>query len=369
VIVFVGTHYADLGRLVGVRGSYVVTVRLADASGVFTNAEVTYRGVSVGRVGALNLTSDGVEVELRIRDSSPRIPANAQVVVANRSAVGEQYVDLRPTADTGPYLADGSVIEQGATRVPTPVTTVLTSVDSLAASVPIQSLQTVVDELDTALQGQGPNLQSLLDTTGSLTRAATRDIGPTTRLINDSGTVLATQRDEGDALVSFSRDLRLLAQQLDSSDADLRRLITAAPPAAAQVTGLLRDTDPSLRALLANLLTTADITLTRVDGLEETLVALPAGVAAASTSVTPAGATFGLAVTFFDPLPCTAGYGGTTYRNGLDTRTGTLNTRARCTSPASSGIGVRGSAHAPRGASVAAAPGPTTMGQLLGLPR
>ena len=55
-----------------------------------------------------------------------------------------------------------------------------------------------------------------------------------------------------------------------------------------------------------------------------------------------------MALTFFNPLPCTAGYQGTKVRNGLDTSPGPpLNTNARCTSPASSGIDVRGSAHAP----------------------
>jgi phospholipid/cholesterol/gamma-HCH transport system substrate-binding protein len=55
-----------------------------------------------------------------------------------------------------------------------------------------------------------------------------------------------------------------------------------------------------------------------------------------------------VALTFFNPLPCTAGYQGTKVRNGLDTAPGpAVNTNARCTSPARSGIDVRGSAHAP----------------------
>ncbi len=57
-----------------------------------------------------------------------------------------------------------------------------------------------------------------------------------------------------------------------------------------------------------------------------------------------------MALTFFSPLPCTRGYGGTTYRNGLDTSSGPpLNTAASCRMPASSGVDVRGSANAPHG--------------------
>jgi len=64
--------------------------------------------------------------------------------------------------------------------------------------------------------------------------------------------------------------------------------------------------------------------------------------------ITTKGARFGVALTFFNPLLCTAGYQGTKVRNGLDTSPRPPpNTNAQCTSPASSGIDVRGSAHAP----------------------
>ncbi|GIH18427.1 hypothetical protein Raf01_65990 [Rugosimonospora africana] len=348
VIAFIAVRYADLGRYVGLRGYYVVHVELREGGGIFTNAEVTYRGVTVGRVGAMRLTGDGVEVDARIDDSAPRIPSDVRAVVANRSAVGEEYLDLRPQSDNGTYLAEGAHIERANTQTPLPVTGLLTTVDGLANSVPQQSLRTVVDELDTAFAGRGQDLQILLDTSSSLANAASNDIGPTTTLIDNGQVVLTSQRDESDALESFSHDLNLLAAQLAGSDPDLRRLLAAAPEAADQITGLLRDTDPALGALLSNLLTTSDVALVRQDGIEQTLVTLPAAVAAGSTAIGPSGAAFGMVLTFFDPLPCTAGYGGTQYRNGLVTSpNANPNTGARCTSPPSSGVDVRGSANAP----------------------
>ncbi|HEX5407721.1 MAG TPA: MlaD family protein [Pseudonocardiaceae bacterium] len=381
VIGYIGVKYADLGRLVGIRGYYVVKLDLADAGGIFPNAAVTYRGVQVGRVGAVNLTDSGVEADLDIGSSSAAIPSNVRAVVADLSAVGEQYVDLRPQSTRGPDLADGSTIQRDSTQLPLPVTNVLTSIDALAASVPNQSLRTVVDELGKAFQGQGQNLQVLLDTSGSLTRRATQDLPMTTGLISNSTTVLSTQNDEKAALESFSSSLNLLAGQLDSSDSDLRRLITATPQAATQVTNLLAQTNPSLSILLANLLTTSDLTLGRQGGLRELLVALPAVVAAGNTVINQNGANFGMALTFFNPLPCTAGYGGTTYRNGLDTSPSPpLNTNARCTASPNSGVDVRGSANAPTaGVPAAATPGVLSaaalassasgLGQLMGLNR
>ena len=359
VIVYIGLRYADLGRFVGVRGYYVVKLELADSGGIFTNAEVTYRGVSVGRVGPLNLTDAGVEVDLDLNDSA-RIPADVQAVVADRSAVGEQYVDLRPRTTTGPVLTDGSVIARQNTQLPLPVQDVLGSVDSLANSVPRQSLRIVVDELYDATNGQGPNLQVLLDTSNSLANSAGNDLPNTDALLANSQTVLRTQFDETAALDQFGQSAELLAQQLNASDSDIRRLIGTAPQATAQIQGLLQDVDPSLGMLLANLLTTSELTMTRQNGLRQLLAVLPDAIHAGSSTITANGANVGLTLTFFDPLPCSAGYGGTTYRNGLDTSPGTFNSAAGCTMPASSGVDVRGSANAPYGGGV---PTPATSGE------
>lgn len=363
VLGFVGIRYADLGRYAGLQDHYTVRVQLPHTGGLFTHSDVTYRGVSVGRVGPIELREDGVEAELRIKDSAPPIPADLEAVVAGLSAVGEQYIDLRPRNNAGPYLSDGAVVAQRDTRVPAPVTDVLTSVDALASSIDTESLRTVVDEFGAALSGRGDDLQVLLDSGDDFVRAADRALPVTTRLMIDSETVLRTQTEQGRALKSFATGAKELAGQLKGSDADLRRLIAAAPDAAGQVSGLLRDLDPALGVVVANLLTTSQVAVTRQRGIEELLVQLPAVAAAGSTAITGQGARFGMAVTFFEPLPCTAGYGGTAYRNGLDTSpAAALNTRARCTSPAGSGVNVRGSANAPGGGAV---PDPAVPGSLL----
>lgn len=370
VLGFIGVRYADLGHYVGMRDYYTVRVQLPQTGGLFTHSNVTYRGVSVGRVGPIDLTDEGVEAELRIKDSAPRIPADLEAVVASLSAVGEQYIDLRPAGDEGPFLRDGAVIAQADTRVPAPVTDVLTSVDGLASSVDLESLRTVVDEFGTALNGRGDDLQVLLDNGNDFVLAADEALPVNTRLMIDGETVLRTQAEQGKALRSFAGGAKELAGQLRTSDADLRKLIAAAPDAAGQISGLLRDLDPGLGVVVANLLTTSEVAVTRQRGIEELLVKLPAVAAAGSTAVTTEGANFGMSVTFFEPLPCTSGYGSTTYRNGLDTSPATaLNTKARCASPPGSGINVRGSANAPSGGPVPdpARPGSALPGAL-GLP-
>ena len=377
VIVYIGLRYADLGRYVGLPGYYVVHVDLAQAGGVFPNGDVTYRGVTVGKIGAINLSPDGVVADLDINDSAPRIPARVQAVVANRSAVGEQYIDLRPGAGDGPYLGSGDTIPQRDTQTPLPVQDLLQSIDALAASVPDQSLRTVVDELDNAFQGQGPNLQTLLDTSASLTRAATDDLPSTQQLINDSQTVLRTQNQESDALEAFGRNAELIARQLDRSDPDLRKLIDDAPKAGNQISRLLHDNDPILGDLIANLINIADLAQTRETGITEFLSASPAAIAAGSSVITGDGANFGLIPTFYDPPECTDGYGDAGQPDSTNTASAPMNANASCASSPSSGIDVRGSANAPRGSGLPplanppagawVSVAPTSMDSLLGI--
>ncbi|MFI8006300.1 MCE family protein [Streptomyces sp. NPDC086010] len=375
VLGYLGARYADLGHYVGLRGYYTVTVQLPQTGGLYTHSDVSYRGVSVGRVGPIELTDDGVEAELRIENDAPPIPDSLHAVVANLSAVGEQYIDLRPTRAAGPFLGNGSVIDQADTTIPAPVTDVLTSVDDLTASVDTEALRTVVEEFGAAFEGRGDDLQVLLDTSGEFVEAADEALPTTTKLMADGETVLRTQSEQGEALKGFASGAKELADELKDSDTDLRRLIAAAPGATEQVSGLLRDLDPEFGVVVANLLTTSEVAVTRQRGLEELLVKVPAVAAAGSSAIDADGARFGMSVTFFEPLPCTSGYGGTTYRVGTDLSPApAANTKARCASPPGSGINVRGSANAPKGGPVPepAEPGaslPGALGAPAGAPR
>src|SRR4029077_449980 len=61
-------------RFFGV-GEYTVTVNLPSASGLYANANVTYRGTEVGRVTAVSLTTAGVNAVMAL-NSAVHIPAD-----------------------------------------------------------------------------------------------------------------------------------------------------------------------------------------------------------------------------------------------------------------------------------------------------
>ncbi len=92
--------YMQVPTLLGI-GRITVKLELPATGGLYRFSNVTYRGVQVGKVTGVELTETGAEATLRL-DTSPKIPADLQADVLSVSAVGEQYVDLRPRTDSGP---------------------------------------------------------------------------------------------------------------------------------------------------------------------------------------------------------------------------------------------------------------------------
>jgi phospholipid/cholesterol/gamma-HCH transport system substrate-binding protein len=347
---YAGFRYAGFGDLFGTT-TYPVRLQLAQSGGIFTGADVTYRGVSVGRVGPLTLTPDGVEARLDIDRSAPPIPADLDAAVHNLSAIGEQYVDLQPTTDRGPVLGAGSVIPVSRTSTPVPIEDLVVSLDDFVRSVPLDSLRTVVDQLGTAFDGTAQPLQKILDTTNAFTSDAVDALPQTLALIRDGRTVLTTQNDVAGSFQSFSHDLALLADQLKTSDPDLRRLLVTGPDVSNEVVGLLQESGPGLSQLVADLLTVSRVAEPRQDALRQLLVTYP-GVASNGYSALPGDGTghLGLAVNVFDPYPCAQGYEGTAHRAGGDVRPVPLNEDAYCAEPPGSPIDVRGAQNVPRAA-------------------
>ena len=305
---YVGLRYVGAGALVGL-GPTTVDAQFRDYGGIFPDASVSYRGVEVGKTGTMRVTPTGVSVELLIDHGAPDIPASSFAVVANRSAVGEQYVDLQPPADGGPVLEDGSVIPPERTRTPVQVDALLGNLNSLVTSVPLPELRQTVDELDNAFNRSGPELQRLIDASNPLVRDAIRNLPQTTQLLRDGRVVLGTQAQVGGQFISFSRDLAVFSDQLKRDDPNLRRLVTAAPAAATQLEGLIRETGPDLTRTLDNLLVIANIAEPRLAGVEQLLVTYPV-IAAAAPSVVPGDgfAHLGVVTNVNDPPPCRAGY-------------------------------------------------------------
>ncbi|MBC6461371.1 MCE family protein [Actinomadura sp. HBU206391] len=353
VITVLGVCYTGI-RYIGIGGgllnrSYVAYVDLTDSGGIFTGAEVTYRGVPVGRVGPIELTRDGIRVKVTLQRGR-HIPRDSIAVVANRSAVGEQYIDLQPRADGGPYLdtGDAYTIPRERTRLPVSTTELLGNVDRLVSSVNPRDLGVIVDELDKAFSGSAADLQAILDSSDRLLETAEKSYPATAELLDNGKVVLDTQRSQGTNIRNLARNLNDLTAQVRHDDPSLRSAIANTAPAAQQAGGLIDDLTPTLPVLLANMTTTGQVLTSRIDGLRHLLVLYPMALAGSFT-VTPGDGTehFGLVMNVDSPPPCTKGYEKTKIRYPQNTKQVPAETKVGCTLPKDSQQVVRGARNAP----------------------
>ncbi len=343
---YTGIRYAGLGKYFLDQG-YVVSAEFVDSGGIFKGAEVTYRGVPTGKVTDLDLVEGGVKVDMRLRPGT-EVPDDVRAVVANRSAVGEQYVDLQPERGGEPFLAPGDVIPMSKTDIPISPTQLVTNLDDFVRSIDTDDLGVVLDELGAAFDdGAGESLQEIIDSGSSLTQAAIDALPETTSLIREGNKALSTQREVAGQFRSFNADLADLTATLRASDADFRRLYANGTSSANEITDLLRRNRTDLPVLLENLTTIAQIQKVRIPGIEQILVTYPNVVAGGYTVVPGDGTThFGL-VTNSDPPVCTEGYTTTDRRQPTDQSRRTPNLSAYCAEPQGSQTNVRGARNAP----------------------
>ena len=312
---------------------YTVEAKLASSGGLYEGSEVTYRGVSIGNVGHMDVTPYGVKADLDI-DEGWRVPSGARAEVHNESAVGEQYVDLVPKTASGPYLAVGDVIPLSRTVTPLPEEDLLLDVDNLVNSVPKDDLRTVVDELGKAFEGTSPRLQKLIDGGTSLINTADRNLPATTRLIEDSQRVLATQNQQRDNIATLARQLANLTGTLRRSDPDIRAVLRDGSGAARQMQDLFRSLGPTMPVMLENLTTLGQVTTVRLPALEELLVAFPRVISAGFTGTTPDGYGHVNVQYAQDPPVCRKGFlPPSQWRSPLDTTDGVLHDEVRCKEP------------------------------------
>lgn len=335
---YVGARYARLDR-VFFDDSYTVVAHFERSGGIYEGGEVSYRGVQVGRVGDMTLTDDGVDVHLDIDDDHDDIPADTLAVVGNRSAVGEQYVELQPRSDSRPYLRDRSEIAMADTRTPIATEKLLADISDTVRSVDQESLATTVDELGQAFAGTGQDLQRIIDTGGSFIQEADANFDLTTALIRDSNTVLRTQADKASAIRTFARQLSLFSGTLAGSDRALRRVIDDGSATANELRTFLEQYGVDLGELVNNLVTTGEVIVEHLPGIRQILVVYPYVVEGGFTVVSKSPDTglydahFGLILTT-NPV-CHGGYESTDTRPPQDGGNRPMNEQAGCTEPAS----------------------------------
>ena len=227
VVVFLGVYYIafDVMQYRVTSQPFPVTVLMSSAGGLYSGADVTYRGVQVGKVTALDLGPTEVSVKLGI-NAGQQIPDNGPVRVKELSALGEQYLDLQPresirtstcTQDPSSPPVGWSFPHQSARRWSTST--------RCSRSINPQDLQTDESFLASAFVGTGPDLRTIIVTGQQLFNSLVAAQPETVNLVVDGQTDLRTLEATDGDLATFAQGLASVTGQLRDSNADVQALI------------------------------------------------------------------------------------------------------------------------------------------------
>jgi virulence factor Mce-like protein len=342
--------YMQVPTLLGI-GRITVKMELPASGGLYRFANVTYRGVQVGKVTAMDVSRNNATATLSL-GTSPKIPADLVAEVRSVSAIGEQYVELLPRTDSPPYLKDGSVITMSNTKIPQQVSPMLDQVNTLIASIPEGKLTGLIDESFMAFDGAGYDLGSLFDSSSKISADLDSVAEPSTTLIEDSRPLLDSQAQTTDALRLWAHSLAGITGQVVDNDPQVRTLLQQGPGAADEVSRLLTQIKPTLPVLLANMTTFGQVAVTYRPSLEQVLVLLPpfvANVLSSAPENNPTGIPLGdFRISIADPNPCTIGFlPPSQWRSPADLTTIDTPDGLYCKLPQDSPVVVRGARNAP----------------------
>ncbi|PRX46471.1 virulence factor Mce-like protein [Prauserella shujinwangii] len=201
--------------------------------GLYEGSSVRVLGVPVGRITAVTPEGGSVRVDMAI-DGGVAIPPDAGAVVVAPSLVSDRYVQLTPAYETGPRMADGTVIPRERTATP----------------VELDDLYGSLNELSTALGPDGANaggaLSGVLDTAAANLKGNGRNLNDT---VADLAGLARTLDDSKGDLFATVRNLQSFTTMLADSDRDLSEFYDRL----GAVAGMLAEDSADVAAALSEL--------------------------------------------------------------------------------------------------------------------
>lgn len=293
-------------------GTYGVSADFVAGAGLYKNANVTYRGVAVGRVESVGLNPNGVTAHMRL-NSGTAIPSNVTATVRSVSAIGEQYIDLVPPENpSSTKLRNGFRIQRQNTRIGQDVADLLRQAETLLGSLGDTRLRELLHEAFIATNGAGPELARLIESARLLVDEANANYPQVSQLIDQAGPFLQAQIRAGGDIKSLADGLARFTWQLRAADPRLRDTLADAPDAIDEANTAFSGIRPSFPALAASLANLGRVGVIYHKSIEQLLVVFPALFAAIITSAggvpQDEGAKLDFKIDLHDPPPCMTGF-------------------------------------------------------------
>jgi phospholipid/cholesterol/gamma-HCH transport system substrate-binding protein len=263
-------------------GTYTIKAEVSDALNLPDGAPVRVGGVSVGKVKGVQAKDYRAVVSLAI-DKDITLREGSTVRLRYTTALGEMFVQVDPSPK-GAELKDGATLPRADAETAPSVEDALASASLLINGGGLSQIQTIVEEVNTTLEGRIGVAHDLLRKTDTFLRTALASTREIDRILNALAATSTTLNRREATINAALKDLRPAAKTLTDNTDDLVRLLKATDgmgrtanrivrASRADLTLVVRELGPVLDEVLASK-DQVLVTLDRLAGAGKTLNAV-----------------------------------------------------------------------------------------------
>src|SRR5690349_16417043 len=141
--------------------NYQVVADFPNAPNLGVNADVRISGVNVGHVVAKEERANTTRVTFDLKPQYAPLPADAQVMLRQKTLLGETYVDVTPGDPSGPKLREGAMLREAQVSPYVTLDEIFRAFDDKTRA----AFQTWMQQQAAGLRGRGRSINDAIGNT------------------------------------------------------------------------------------------------------------------------------------------------------------------------------------------------------------
>ncbi|MCV7150136.1 MCE family protein [Mycobacterium pyrenivorans] len=194
---------------------------LPDSIGLYPGNPVTQMGYRIGIVDSVTPSANDVRVDFTLTEHRP-LPAAVKAVVRSPSILADRALELVGNYESGTQLSVGGCIPLGRSATPKSLSEVIGSATTFINSINpdgSENLGHVVQSVDSALRGNGADINRLLTTSSAV-------LDSPDQAVSDIGSIIANTKHLTSVLTELRGPLKQSLLDAQKSTADVASVLS-----------------------------------------------------------------------------------------------------------------------------------------------
>lgn len=227
------------------------SVMLPEAAGIKQGDPVRVSGLTVGRVGDVELDGKGVRVEFAVTETGIELGSETTAAVSVETVLGDKALVL--TSHGEGTLAEGAQIPMERASVPYDVNDALTDLQQETERIDVDQVASALETVAGTLQGATPELSNAITGMSRLSRTISSRDDSLRSLLANADQFSEILADRSGDLTALMRDGNVLFRELLKRREDISALLANLSAMATELRGVVADNEAEIGPALKEL--------------------------------------------------------------------------------------------------------------------